>query len=478
MLKKIGWIGLVTLISLIVFGLSFADDDSYGVKHRVVDHPYLDVKVWVDKGDGATYHPGDDIKVYFRVSRDCYVVIYDIDTRGYVSLLYPTDNGDDAYMEGGRVYRIPDNFDDYDLTIDGPNGIEYITAVASLEPIDYPNFPGAYSEDKEVYAYKLDGEDPFEFMQDINREITSYDYASDVCIFNVEYPHPQWYYWPQVVYVDRPVDVIWGGAYFDYPWGVEVWIDGVFYGMTPILIPSLVVGRHYCSFWYHGGWIWRDWFHVRHDHNIRVWADCWDRYRYVDERYVEKSYRTEKAKRRRGVEETSTLVKPVRDFERERIARNEVSQFERKKDFRSDELTKRRGAEDNLKRSQLSDDSRSKRTNKEIEARTIRRTSISNRTKTPSDKTIREKENRIERNEPRKMEKERDVSINKEKPITPATIKRDKNPKPQPKAERIKTSNSEPKKTEPVNSKKETVKSGNTSSGRTNSGDKPAGRRR
>ncbi len=471
----IKWTSIVMIISMIGLGSSFAyenagvsssNHDSYGVKNRVVDHPYLDVKVWVDKGEGATYHPGDDVKVYFRASRDCYVVIYDIDTRGNVSLLYPADREDDSYIEGGRVYRIPDNYDNYDLTIDGPNGSEYITAVASLEPVDYPNFPSANSEDEEVYAYKLDGEDPFEFMQDINGEITSYDYASDVCIFNVEYQHPQWYYWPQVVYVDRPVDLICGGAYFDYPWGVEVWIDGVFYGMTPILIPSLVVGQHYCSFWYHGDWIWRDWCDVRHDHNIHVRSDCWDRYRYVDERYVEKSYRAEKAKRRRGIEGGGDLVRPVRSFDKERIVQTEVSRFERNKELRNDEVIKRRGAEDNVKGSRLTEDTKSGRENRGIEAREIKRS------------TTTEKNIRIERKEPRRIEREQNVSESKEKPIKPSTIKREENPKAQPKAERVKTSEQQPKKAEPARIKSEPARSGKTSTGKESQGSKPQGRRR
>lgn len=450
----IKWTSIVIIMSLIGMGTCFAYDngggdksyhDSYGIKNKVVDHPYLDVKVWVDKGEGATYHPGDDIKVYFRASRDCYLVIYNVDTRGYVSLLYPADREDNAYIESGRVYRIPDNYDDYDLTIDGPNGSEYITAVASLEPIDYPNFPGADTEDEEVYAYKLDGEDPFEFMQDINGEITSDDYASDVCIFNVEYQHPQWYYWPQEVYIDRPVDLACGGAYFDYPWGVEVWIDGVFYGITPILIPSLVVGRHYCSFWYHGGWIWRDWCDVRHDHNIHVRSDCWDRYRYVDERFVEKSYRAEKAERRRGIEKGGGLVKPVQSFDRGRIAQSEVSRFERNKEFRNDEVIKRRGAE-------------SGRTNRRIEAGGIKRSITT------------EKNIRIERKEPRGIEREQNVSESKEKTIRPYTIKREGNYKPQPKAERIRTSGQQPNRAEPA-------RSGNTSSGRESQGSRPQGRR-
>ena len=66
-------------------------------------HPDLDIEVWIDKGEGATYYPGEEIYVYFRASRDCYVVIYNLDTRGYVNILYPYDYSNDPWVEGGRV---------------------------------------------------------------------------------------------------------------------------------------------------------------------------------------------------------------------------------------------------------------------------------------------------------------------------------------------------------------------------------------
>jgi hypothetical protein len=334
-------------------GVSRNYDDSYGVKHRVMAQPQLDLEVWVDKGEGSAYHPGDDIKIYFQASRDCYVVIYNIDTRGYVHLLYPVDSEDDFYVEGGRTYRIPDRFDDYDLTVEGPEGLEYVQAVASFEAPDLPNFPGEYEYEGQVYAYRLDGEDPFEFMADVNAEIAPSDYASDACIFSVEYEHPRWYYHPDVVYVDRPVDLYWGGVYLDYPWGVEVWIDGVYYGITPITIPALVVGRHYLSFWFHGCWIWRDWFHVRRGYTDRIWADCGDRYRYVRERFVEKSYRAEKAERRRGSEPAGSLVRPIRRSDGKMIAASEPRRITTEKGYRTEESVKTRLPEDRFTPSQV-----------------------------------------------------------------------------------------------------------------------------
>jgi hypothetical protein len=328
-------------------------NDSYGVTHRVIGRPELDVKVWVDKGEGSVYHPGDDMKIYFQASRDCYVVIYSIDTRGYVHLLYPVDSTDDFYVQGQRIYRIPDRFDDYDLTVDGPEGMEYLQAVASLEPPELPNFPGEYEYEGEVYAYRLDGEDPYEFMADVNAEIAPSDYASDVCTFSVEYEHPDWYYHPDVVYVDRPADLYWGGVYLDYPWGVEVWIDGVYYGITPITIPALIVGRHYLSFWFHGCWIWRDWFHIRRGHTARIWANCGERYRYVRERFVEKNYREEKAKRRRGSERGGSLVRPIQRSDGRMIAASEPTRVITEKGPRTEGLVKSRLPEEQFTPTQV-----------------------------------------------------------------------------------------------------------------------------
>lgn len=356
-INKLMWVILVFSLyfstSLFLGTKSFADpqgdkivhdyDDQYGVDHRVIHQPYLDIEVWVDKGEGATYYPGEKIKVYFKASRDCYVVLYNIDTKGYVSLLYPNDRSDDCYVEGGRTYRIPDRLDDYDLTVDGPEGTEYMQAVASFDPVALPNFPGLseeYNNDEEIYAYRLDEEDPFEFMETINGEIVSNDYASDVCIFNVEYEHPRWYYWPQEVYVDRPVDVMLGGVYFDYPWGVEVWIDGVFYGLTPITIPYLVIGRHWATFWYSGCWIWRDWFWVREGCTDRIWPHCDQRYRYVKDRFVEKSYRDEKANRRRGVAEERGFVKRLTLDENRRLTRVEKARtYGNTREFKNESRT-------------------------------------------------------------------------------------------------------------------------------------------
>ncbi|MCP4706171.1 MAG: DUF4384 domain-containing protein, partial [candidate division Zixibacteria bacterium] len=113
----------------------YRDDVNYGQYIRY--DKYLDVEIWTDDDE---YYDGEDITIKFRANKDCYVIVYNIDTRGNVNLLYPSDQWDDTKIERDRIYRIPDSYDDYDLTVRGPEGIEYIQIVASRTPIPIPDW--------------------------------------------------------------------------------------------------------------------------------------------------------------------------------------------------------------------------------------------------------------------------------------------------------------------------------------------------
>lgn len=108
---------------------------------RSVPDENLEVRVWTDRGDGGIYDSGDRIRVYFEASHDCYVTLYNIDTEGFVHVLFPYDYDGSNFVRGGVVYRLPDRGDRYDLVVDGPKGIEYIQAVASFHPYPVPRWP-------------------------------------------------------------------------------------------------------------------------------------------------------------------------------------------------------------------------------------------------------------------------------------------------------------------------------------------------
>lgn len=80
---------------------------------------YLNVEIWTDHNE---YYEGDKIEFSFKANEDCFVVVYNIDSRGDVHLLYPAGRYDDYRIQGGRIYRVPSKQDDYELTVRGPEG--------------------------------------------------------------------------------------------------------------------------------------------------------------------------------------------------------------------------------------------------------------------------------------------------------------------------------------------------------------------
>ncbi|MCK4657208.1 MAG: DUF4384 domain-containing protein, partial [candidate division Zixibacteria bacterium] len=138
-------------------------------QEKVVQRPNdpLEIRVWTNKAEGKSFGQGEHVIIYFRANRDCFVTIYDLDTRGDVNLLFPYDYDDPIYVEGNRVYTIPDYFDDYELAVEGPPGTEYIQAVASLDPFDVPQWPSKFLEYDDYYPLQADRE-PAEFLHYVN----------------------------------------------------------------------------------------------------------------------------------------------------------------------------------------------------------------------------------------------------------------------------------------------------------------------
>jgi len=276
-------------------------------------YPDLEIEVWIDKGEGAVYHPGEKIRIFFQTSEDCYVLIYNIDTRGYVNILYPYDYSDPHWVSGGIIYRIPNRYADYQLRIDGPEGTEYIQAICSSEPIDLPNWPrymgGFRDEDEEVSVLRLEeDEDPYDFIQFTNEwMMRNENFATDLCILTVEYPHPRWYYWPRTYHVERPWHYELGACYIHYPYGAEIYIDGVFYGITPITIPYLIMGRHFITVYFSGCRVFWDWVWIYPERTIWVRPPhFYDRARFVYDHPFRKEYRVRKEKSYRLKDEKSS----------------------------------------------------------------------------------------------------------------------------------------------------------------------------
>jgi hypothetical protein len=110
------------------------------------------VEIWTDRGTGGVYRVGDDVEVCFRADRDCYVMVYEIDTDGHLQLLFPYRCGSEGYVEAGMVYRLGrGHYGRY--YVSGPSGVEYVHALASLQPFRTLYWHGC--DGYESYAYDV-----------------------------------------------------------------------------------------------------------------------------------------------------------------------------------------------------------------------------------------------------------------------------------------------------------------------------------
>jgi len=95
----------------------------------------LELKLWVDRLDGAVYQKGEKMTAYVRANRDCYLYLFYHDAAGNDLLILPNRLRPNHQITGGKVYEIPSRADQFDFTIVAPFGVEILKAFASSQPL-------------------------------------------------------------------------------------------------------------------------------------------------------------------------------------------------------------------------------------------------------------------------------------------------------------------------------------------------------
>lgn len=92
------------------------------------------IELWTEEGKSA-YAVGEKVNFLFKSEKDCYITLIDIGTSGKVTKLFPNKWHESNKVESGKTYRIPPVDSGFVFKVEGPDGMEFVKAIATLDPI-------------------------------------------------------------------------------------------------------------------------------------------------------------------------------------------------------------------------------------------------------------------------------------------------------------------------------------------------------
>lgn len=93
----------------------------------------FNIRLEINKGDGGTYKAGEELKIFFKSDKDCYVKVIYLDAEGNRVVLYPTEDDPIIKLKKGVVHDLTAH-SRWRISCDPTCGTEMLLAVASTEP--------------------------------------------------------------------------------------------------------------------------------------------------------------------------------------------------------------------------------------------------------------------------------------------------------------------------------------------------------
>jgi len=227
------FVALIVFLWLSISGINFAQSPSPEEVEKMKSiqiinpHPPFSLRLWIESERGATFAPGEKIKISFQTSQDSYVKLYNYDTEGRVKIIFPNQYSPHNFVRAGQNYSV-------DGLID-PNtraGIEYVQGFATSRPI--------LITDREQDLISK------EFMPEVNKDYKNFTNTIKGII--VSQPPVAWVSSNLLSYTVRPIippPTNYGRIRVtSQPQGAKVYLDNVQRGMTPLNLDRVATGQH------------------------------------------------------------------------------------------------------------------------------------------------------------------------------------------------------------------------------------------
>ena len=225
---------LGAIIGIVLLGNIFSpvlaqDETRSSSRIAIRPVPEFKIEVWVDKGCGKSYTVGENINIYFRSNKDCYLTLLDFTPGGGIRLLFPNRYEKNNFLEANKVHTIPPGF-----VVTPPPGKEMIRAIATTSPWQFfsdEEITKYHSEHPEE-RYPIISRSEEGFASKFNQKIKIIprpDWAVASCIFNV---------------ISKVVPQYGKIKATSSPSYAEVYLDGAYRGKTPITLSNVKVGKH------------------------------------------------------------------------------------------------------------------------------------------------------------------------------------------------------------------------------------------
>ena len=227
------FIALIVFLWLSIPGINFAQSPSPEEIEKmksiqIINHqPQFSLRLWLDKERGATYAPGEKIKISFQVSRDSFVTLYNYDTEGRVKIIFPNQYSPHNFARAGQTHSVEGLINPHTRP-----GIEYIQGFATTSP--------RLIGDKEKNLISK------EFMPEISKNYRTFTNTIKGIIISM--PPTAWTSSNILSYTVRPITP--PPTYYgriiatSQPQGAKVYLDNVYRGTTPLNLDRVATGQH------------------------------------------------------------------------------------------------------------------------------------------------------------------------------------------------------------------------------------------